>query len=94
MKVEALRLTCNCGRPFSSFLQIGLTDDHQLAVHCWCDECEEIVYVVKSLSDLWRECPSRKSDDALDQTAEIEAPELDDSAFLSAVGISIPADVG
>jgi len=91
MQVELISLACDCGHPCSSFVQVGLTSDHQLVFNWWCDDCHEAVYAFRSLAECWRNCPPVEVAD--DPTA-INVPSTEtDSAFLSAIGISVPADV-
>ena len=90
MNVEPVSMSCECGRLASAVTQVGLTDDHQLVFHWDCAACGQPVYMFKSLSDCWRECPPRED------TPESEFPggsniEAEDPAFLGTMGISLPA---
>ena len=95
MNVKVLSLACDSGHPCSSFVQVGLTSDHQLTFDWWCDECGEAVYDFRSLAECWRECPSNEQVEVAEEPASANASisELEDSAFLSAVGIAVPVDV-
>ena len=97
MNVELLSLACDSGHASPSLVQVALTSDHQLVFHWWCEECDEPVYAFKSLAECWRECPSNEqaeievAEEPLETTGSIT--ELEDSVFLSAVGIAFPVDV-
>ena len=52
-----------------------MTDDHELVIHWWCEDCRKVVWASKSLSDCWRECP--KTD---------EGPKFD-AEFLHSIGV-------
>jgi len=52
-----------------------VTDDHELVIHWWCEDCRKVVWASKSLSDCWRECP--KTDERPDFDAE----------FLHSIGV-------
>lgn len=94
MQVERLSLTCECGRPCSTFVQVGLTSDHQLVFNWWCDDCGEAVYAFRSLAECWRNCPPKEQVEVADEpTASNVSSTESDSAFLSAVGIALPVDV-
>ncbi len=92
MGLETLSFQCECGQSSSAFLQIAVTHDHEMVFRWWCVNCEEIVSMRKRLSDLWRECPKRQCSEE-DPPAVDSNTELNDTAFLSAVGISVPADL-
>jgi len=87
MNFEPLSIYCQCGRPASTITQVGLTPDHQLVFHWWCAECDEPVYVFKTLADCWRECP-RGEDRAASEPPGISSIESDDVVFLATMGIS------
>jgi len=94
MRVQLLSLACDSGHPCSSFVQVGLSSDHQLLFHWWCEECNEAVCAYKGLADCWRDCPPKEQVEiAGNPTAITIASAESDSAFLSAVGICVPADV-
>jgi hypothetical protein len=62
MSYRSFSLTCRCGRAPSRIEEIGVTDEHALVIHWWCDGCQKLVYAVKSLADCWRSCPSTEAD--------------------------------
>jgi len=84
MYFETLRLRCECGRPTRGIREVGFTTDHQLVLHWRCSGCKRQVYVVKPLSECWRDCPS---DPELLATTEAENVEAEDAKFLQSVGI-------
>ena len=93
MKAELLSLACGCGHPSSSFVQVGLTSDHQVVFNWWCSACDQPVHVFKSLSECWRECPPMEQAEILEEPATADVPSGEsDSAFLAAVGIAVPVD--
>jgi hypothetical protein len=57
---------------------VGLTDEHELVVHWWCLRCRKVVYVTKSLSDCWRDCP---------RSLGKEEAESADARFLQSIGV-------
>ncbi|HEV3329848.1 MAG TPA: hypothetical protein VG096_02630 [Bryobacteraceae bacterium] len=64
---------------------MGLTIDRQLVIYWRCSQCRKHVYVVKSLADYWRECPTNA------QLPQQGAPfEAGDALFLRRVGIRFP----
>ena len=75
MSYRSFSLACRCGQAPSRIEEIGVSDEHELVIHWWCDECQKVVYAVKSLSDCWRECPHQET-----------APDFD-SRFLESLGI-------
>lgn len=85
MGYRHISLCCGCGQPPSRIDEIGLTDDHELVIHWWCDECKRVVYASKPLAECWNECPSpQPKGDVLEQKLE----ECFDLQFLQSLGIS------
>jgi len=86
MIVEPLSVVCECGRPSSTFIHIGLSQDHHLVLEWQCDVCRQTMCALKTLSDCWRECPPDQNvpGSQLASPAQIEA---DDIAFLGRMGI-------
>ncbi len=94
MRFEPLVLSCDCGRPASTFAQVGLTPEREIVFHWWCADCGEPVYVIKSLAECWRECPP-KQNSADKSTPAASSPgtmDLDDIAFLGMMGIKSATD--
>ena len=84
---QRITLSCECGRQPGRLREVGLTPDRQLVIHWRCSQCRRHVYIVKSLADYWRECPSHGS--RLDRKASYETA---DALFLKQVGIRMPED--
>jgi hypothetical protein len=57
MSYRHFSLRCGCGAEPSRIDEVGVTDERELVIHWWCEECRKTVYASKSLSDCWRECP-------------------------------------
>ena len=88
MNYRHLSLHCQCGQVPKHIAEVGLTDDHCLVIHWWCAQCQKVVYMTRSLTDCWRECPSPSY--ALDRVL----PQLDDDVhqdrdaeFLRSIGV-------
>ena len=79
MSYRHLDLCCGCGEPPDRIDEVGLTEEHELVIHWWCLRCRKVVYVTKSLSDCWRDCP--RSDVGKD---EVESA---DAQFLQSIGV-------
>jgi hypothetical protein len=79
MSYRHFSLACRCGQPPSRIEEVGVTDEKELVIHWWCEECKKLVYASKTLADCWRECP---------------APELSsnsfDTHFLESIGVRMP----
>jgi hypothetical protein len=67
MSYRRFSLACRCGQPPSRIEEVGITDDHELVIHWWCDECNKIVYASKSLADCWKEAPPVEDDPNFDR---------------------------
>jgi len=81
---------CECGgRTPARIKRVGLTPHHELVVHFLCLRCRKHIYVVKDLSDCWRECP--KPGDVL-EAADLGAPVIrePDLDFLHSLGVRLP----
>jgi len=89
MRYETLQLSCECGQHTTRIREVGFTADHQLVLHWRCLACKKYVYVVKSLSDCWRDCPqeeSRQVEESADDTMIREH----DARFLRSLGVTLP----
>jgi hypothetical protein len=82
---QRIELSCECGRQPARVREVGLTADRQLVIYWRCSQCRKHVYIVKSLADYWRECPSPV-------LPQVPAPafEAEDALFLRRVGIRFP----
>ena len=92
MRYETLQLHCECGQHTTRIREVGFTADHQLVLHWRCVACKKYVYVVKSLSDCWRDCPQEeelKGGGDLSQDLVKE----NDIQFLRSLGVTLPDTV-
>jgi hypothetical protein len=84
---QRIMLSCECGRQPFKVREIGLTPERQLVIYWRCSQCRKHVYIVKSLADYWRDCPST--------TPHLErktAYGAEDALFLRRVGIRLPEE--
>lgn len=88
MSYRYLELCCGCGEPPDRIDEVGFTDEHELVIHWWCLRCRKVVYVSKSLSDCWRDCPRP---DVGKEEVEF-ACQSDDARFLQSIGVRFPDD--
>ena len=84
MRFRKLVFRCECGRSTSRVREIGLTAEHELVIRRWCPACKRHIYVVKSLSDCWRECPLHRVGEGVSEAVEATAS---DAQFLRSLGI-------
>ena len=85
-----LSLYCTCGRAASRIKHVGLTADHQLVVGWWCSPCKRNVYVLKALSDCWRDCP--KPIHRRQAVAPKPIASDPDARFLHRLGVKFPKE--
>jgi hypothetical protein len=85
-----LSLYCTCGRAASRIKHVGLTADHQLVVGWWCSPCKRNVYVLKALSDCWRDCP--KPMHRRHAVAPKRIASDPDARFLHRLGVKFPKE--
>ena len=91
MNYRHLSLHCQCGEIPDRIVEVGFTDDHKLVIHWWCTKCQKVVYVSKSLTECWRECPS--PDYSLDSVLNVlpkpagDIYEEEDAEFLRSIGV-------
>jgi len=88
MRYETLQLNCECGQHTTRIREVGFTADHQLVLHWRCVACKKYVYVVKSLSDCWRDCP--QEDDVKRTDLADDVLKENDLRFLRSLGVSLP----
>jgi hypothetical protein len=77
MSYRHFSLCCRCGLPPTKIDEIGVTDDHELVIHWWCEDCRKLVWASKPLSECWRECPATDTQ-----------PDFD-AEFLQSVGVRL-----
>jgi len=89
MSYRHLRLACECGEVPDRILEVGFTADHEMVIHFWCSACHRSVYLSKSLSECWRDCPEPE---AVPQLRAAHAAETSaaDAKFLQSLGIRCP----
>jgi hypothetical protein len=90
MNYRHLALHCHCGEIPDRIAEVGFTDDHHLVIHWWCTRCQKVVYVAKSLTDCWRECPS--PDHSLDRVLpglSLDGHQEEDAVFLRSIGVQV-----
>jgi hypothetical protein len=75
MSYRHFSLSCRCGKAPARIEEVGVTDDHELVIHWWCDDCRKLVWASKPLSDCWRECPKTE-----------DGPKFD-AEFLHSIGV-------
>ena len=91
MRYQPLLLFCKCGHPATAITEAGLTRDHQVVFHWWCDACGKAVFLYKGLAECWKECP-RQEPLSAPITERALKTGADDSAFLCRMGIAPPDD--
>ena len=90
MNYRHLRLHCDCGEVPERLAEVGFSEDHQLIVHWWCEQCQRVVYISKPLTECWLECPGK--DHSLDRVLADwsgEAREDTDAEFLHSIGVTM-----
>jgi hypothetical protein len=85
-----LALYCTCGRAASRIKHVGFTADHQLVVGWWCSPCKRNVYVLRALSDCWRDCP--KPMNKRQAAAPNPIASDPDARFLHRLGVKFPQE--
>jgi hypothetical protein len=68
--------------------EVGFTDDHELVIHWWCEECKRLVYASKSLADCWQECPKEEPDPRRAEAVQTLVEGFD-AQFMQSIGIRI-----
>jgi len=76
MSYRHFSLRCGCGAAPARIDEVGVTDERELVIHWWCQQCQKAVYASKALSDCWRECP-RAEDAGFDEQ------------FLESIGVKL-----
>lgn len=90
MKFRKLHLRCECGRLPDRIQAVGFTARHELVIQWLCRGCKRNIFVVKTLSDCWRECPTPPEEQLVSEAADVNTS---DRQFLRSLGIMFPADV-
>jgi hypothetical protein len=87
MGYRHLSLCCKCGQAPTRIDEVGLTDDHELVIHWWCEECKRVVYASKSLAECWQDCP--KSEGPRQEVEQPAGNSRYDDRFLKSLGIRL-----
>jgi len=77
---------CRCGQSATQLSEVGLTTHHELVIRWRCGGCNQDVFVVKSLSDCWRECPAEEQEP---RAREVKQP-FSDAQFLRSMRVKFP----
>ena len=94
MGYRHLSLCCKCGQAPTRIDEVGLTDDHELVIHWWCEECKRVVYASKSLAECWQDCPTPETAVEPERAAaQSSARSGYDDRFLKSLGISLLDEV-
>jgi len=93
MGYRHLSVICNCGTAPSHIDEVGLTDDHELVIHWWCEECRRVIYATKSLVECWEDCPQPDSGGPRPRPVVPQPVCGFDGEFLKSVGIRIMDEV-
>lgn len=95
MRYETLQLSCECGQHTTRIREVGFTADHQLVLHWRCLACKKYVYVVKSLSDCWRDCPQQPETETepVGAVSDESVIREHDARFLRSLGVALPDTV-
>jgi hypothetical protein len=88
MGYRHISLCCKCGQTPTRIDEVGLTDDHELVIHWWCEECKRVVYASKSLAECWQDCPKEQKPEPQPDALEEKLEECFDQKFLQSLGIS------
>ncbi len=96
MGYRHLSLCCKCGQAPTRIDEVGLTDDHELVIHWWCEECKRVVYASKSLAECWQDCPKSETAAEPERVAQPQRAADHNAArggfddrFLKSLGISM-----
>jgi hypothetical protein len=91
MGYRHLSLCCKCGQAPTRIDEVGLTDDHELVIHWWCEECKRVVYASKSLAECWQDCPKSEAPVVQPERSEeqVAARSRYDDRFLKSLGIRL-----
>jgi hypothetical protein len=72
--------------------RVGLTPHHELVVHIWCGGCKRDIYIVKALSDCWRDCPNSEDNLTVGGQSTDDMMRERDARFLHSLGVAIPEE--
>jgi hypothetical protein len=92
MKFKKVSFLCECGQSASRIDEVGLTTAHQLVIRWWCMACKRDIFVVKSLSDYWGDCPEEEESGDAQPPLRPEDAAVSDVQFLRMLGIRCPEE--
>lgn len=87
MGYRHISLCCKCGLTPTRIDEVGLTDDHELVIHWWCEDCKRVVYASKSLADCWQDCP--KPEQPKQEIPEKTLSDAFDAQFMQSIGVRL-----
>jgi hypothetical protein len=87
MKFRKLHVRCECGRSPTHIRDVGLSAEHELVIRWSCTGCKRQIYVVKSLSDCWHDCPTESDEQEASETNSVSTSDLQ---FLHSLGVKFP----
>ena len=85
IEYRTLALSCECGGVPKRILAVGLSATHDLVIHWRCPWCRKHVYLVKPLSDCWRDCFFETPVNPANSKVPEHTP--DDRRFLHGIGV-------
>jgi hypothetical protein len=88
MSYRHFLLRCGCGAAPARIEEVGVTDERELVIHWWCEQCQAVVYASRSLADCWRNCPQTPAP-ALSPPLP-QSPDGFDEEFLESIGVRLP----
>lgn len=86
MGYRHISLCCKCGLAPTRIDEVGLSEDQELVIHWWCEDCQRVVYASKSLSECWNECPAPAT---AKQIPEQVIAEAFDAQFMQSIGVRL-----
>ena len=86
MGYRHISLCCKCGLAPARIDEVGLTDDHELVIHWWCEECKRVVYASKSLADCWQDCPKPAPPQEIPEKTLSDAYDIQ---FMQSIGVRL-----
>lgn len=88
MGYRHLSISCRCGLAPSRIDEVGITDDREIVVHWWCEECQRVVYAAKSVDTCWpNAAPAAALVAAKGEIPESALQRAYDAQFLQKLGI-------
>lgn len=85
MEYRKLPLSCECGGVPKRISSVGLSATHDLVIQWRCPWCRRNVYLVKSLSECWRDCFAEVP--VSPSKPDLQVDTQDDRRFLHSIGV-------